>query len=95
MKLSLTRAIIDAIHDGSLSEAPTEKDPIFGFDVISACPGVPDNVLIPRNTWESKEAYDSTANKLAELFIKNFEKYAAESSAEIRAAGPRASQKQG
>ena len=34
MSLSHTRGIIDAIHDGSLAKAPTEKDPIFGLDVV-------------------------------------------------------------
>jgi phosphoenolpyruvate carboxykinase (ATP) len=89
MKLSLTRAIIDAIHNGTLAKAPTQKDPTFGFEVITECPGVPSEVLIPRNTWSDKAAYDAAANKLATLFINNFKTYADGASEEIRAAGPK------
>ncbi len=88
MKLSLTRKIIDAIHSGELSKAPTQKDPVFGFEVVSACPEVPSEVLIPRNTWKDKAAYDAAANKLATLFSNNFKAYADGVSAEVRAAGP-------
>ncbi len=43
IKLKYTRAIIDAIHDGVLSSAGTQPDPIFGFDVIKECPKIPSN----------------------------------------------------
>jgi phosphoenolpyruvate carboxykinase (ATP) len=88
MKLSLTRAIIDAIHNGSLASAPTIKDDIFGFDVVTEVAGVPSDVLIPKNTWSDKEAYDATAKKLATLFINNFKTYSEGASEEVRAAGP-------
>ena len=65
MKLKLTRAIIDAIHSGELAKAKTEQDPVFGFAVPTACPGVPAEILIPRNTWADKASYDATAKKLA------------------------------
>ncbi|MFO0808481.1 MAG: phosphoenolpyruvate carboxykinase (ATP) [Gemmataceae bacterium] len=88
MKLSLTRAIIDAIHTGALANAPTERDPVFGFDVVTACPGVPGNVLIPKNVWKDTAAYDATAKKLAKLFADNFRQYAAGVSEQVRSAGP-------
>lgn len=88
MKLSLTRQIIDHIHDGGLAKAPTQKDPVFGFDVVTECPGVPSEVLIPRNTWADKAAYDATANKLATLFVNNFKTYQDGVTAEVRAASP-------
>lgn len=87
--LPYTRAIIDAIHDGTLEDAPTEEDPIFGFQVPTRCPGVPPELLLPRNTWADAEAYDRMANKLAGLFRNNFGKYAERSSSEIAGAGPR------
>jgi phosphoenolpyruvate carboxykinase (ATP) len=90
MKLSLTRSIIDAIHSGELAKAPTVKDAVFGFEVVTQCPGVPSEVLIPKNTWSDPAAYDAAANKLAHLFINNFKTYEAGASAEIRAAGPQA-----
>jgi phosphoenolpyruvate carboxykinase (ATP) len=91
MKLKLTRAIINAIHSGELANAQTTQDPVFGFAVPIACPGVPAEILTPRNTWSDKSSYDATAKKLAGLFRSNFEKYADRASAEIKAAGPSAS----
>jgi phosphoenolpyruvate carboxykinase (ATP) len=90
MKLKLTRAIINAIHSGELSRSPTARDPVFGFDVPTACDGVPPEILVPRNTWSDKSSYDATARKLAGLFRTNFEKYADGASADVRAAGPTA-----
>lgn len=88
MKLAHTRAIIDAIHAGQLASAPTEKDSIFGLNVVTACPEVPSQSLIPKNTWKDAASYDATAKKLAGLFIKNFEQFASVASAEVKAAGP-------
>jgi phosphoenolpyruvate carboxykinase (ATP) len=90
MKLKLTRAIITGIHSGELAQAPTQQDPVFGFAVPSTCPGVPAEILIPRNTWNDKASYDATAKKLAGLFRTNFEKYADRASPEIKSAGPTA-----
>ncbi len=88
MKLSYTRAIIDAIHSGSLSEVPTVVDPVFGVLVPQECERVPSEILVPQNTWADKAAFVSTAKKLAALFHKNFEKFAEGSSEEICSAGP-------
>jgi phosphoenolpyruvate carboxykinase (ATP) len=89
MKLRITRAIIDAIHSGSLKDVPTVEDPIFGLHVPVSCPGVPSEVLVPRNAWADKDAYVRAANKVSTLFRKNFEKYADRASAEVLAAAPR------
>jgi len=89
MSLAHTRAIVDAIHDGSLAKAETVEDPIFGVQVPTSCPGVPSEVLTPKNTWSDAKSYDDTAKKLAHLFQENFKKYDDVASAEIRGAGPR------
>lgn len=89
MKLAYTRAIIDAIHDGSLEKAATETDPVFGLAVPTSCPGVPSEILQPRVTWPDKDAYDKAAWNLAGLFHKNFQAFEAGSSKEILAAGPK------
>lgn len=89
MSLKHTRAIIDAIHDGSLSDAPTVEDPIFGVAVPTVCAGVPDEILIPRNTWSDPEAYDKQAATLARLFVENFEQFREGSSDAILNAAPR------
>ena len=89
MSLRHTRAIIDAIHDGSLDKVATVTDPIFGLHVPKECPGVPAEVLVPRNTWADKAAYEKTAKKLAALFHENFKKFADHASDAIAGAGPR------
>ncbi len=88
MKLAVTRAILDAIHGGSLVDAPIHPDPIFGFEIITEVPGVPREVLLPRNTWEDPCAYDDTASRLAGLFQDNFKRFTGEVPPEVRAAGP-------
>jgi phosphoenolpyruvate carboxykinase (ATP) len=88
--LEYTRAIIDAIHGGELSSARFECDEIFGFAVPDAVPRVPPQALNPRNSWKDKDAYDTTARRLAGMFVKNFEKFADEASPEILEAAPRA-----
>ncbi|MCB0717711.1 MAG: phosphoenolpyruvate carboxykinase (ATP) [Bacteroidetes bacterium] len=88
ISLKYTRAIIDAIHDGSLAESPTVTDQVFGFQVPTSCNGVPAEVLIPRNNWNDVSDYDRTARKLANLFVTNFERYASGVSDEVLSAGP-------
>jgi len=88
IKLRFTRAIIDAIHSGKLAEAPTERNPVFGFEVVTEVPEVPTEILIPENAWVDKAGYRATSEKLAKLFIANFKKYAAGVSPEVMAAGP-------
>lgn len=88
MKLSLTRAIVDGIHNGELLTAPTRRDPVFGLEVVTEVPGVPRDVLQPRTTWADVCAYDATARRLAGLFRENFRKYEAGVSVEVRGAGP-------
>jgi phosphoenolpyruvate carboxykinase (ATP) len=88
MKLAYTRAIVDAIHSGELSGAPTVRDSLFGFEVPTTCSGVPDEILQPRNTWKDKAAYDNTARKLAGLFLENFKQYEAGASEDVLKAGP-------
>ena len=88
ISLKNTRAIIDAIHSGTLASAKTERDPIFGFDIVTECAGVPAEILRPRNSWADKTAFDATAKKLAGLFNKNFETYAGGANAQVKAAAP-------
>jgi phosphoenolpyruvate carboxykinase (ATP) len=88
ISLKHTRGIIDAIHSGALVKAKTQRDPGFGFDVVTECPDVPSEILVPRNAWADKGAYDVAAKKLAGLFQNNFKTYEAGASAEVKAAAP-------
>lgn len=76
IKLSYSRAIVDAIHRGTLNGLKTKTDERFGFEVCLECPEVPSEVLDPANTWDDKAAYSQTADKLVSLFKENFKKYA-------------------
>ena len=89
MKLAYTRAIVDAIHSGALSDVPMNQDEIFGLSIPSKCPAVPAELLTPRATWKDKSAFDETARKLAFLFKDNFEACGAGASDQVKAAGPR------
>ena len=73
------------------SHAKIKRDPArsgVGFDVVTECPNIPAEILIPRNVWADKAAFDATAKKLADLFIKNFAAYEGGVSAEVKAARP-------
>ncbi|HMC99634.1 MAG TPA: phosphoenolpyruvate carboxykinase (ATP) [Ferruginibacter sp.] len=90
MKLSFTRAMITAALEDQLNDVKFNPHPVFGMMIPETCPGVPSEILDPRNTWADKAAYDEKAKNLAEQFIKNFEKYASGVNEEILAAGPKA-----
>ena len=57
--LPVSRAIVDAIHDGSLNDVECEEMDVFGIQIPKSCPGVPTEMLNPRDTWDDKDAYDS------------------------------------
>jgi phosphoenolpyruvate carboxykinase (ATP) len=88
IKLGHTRAIIDAIHDGTLAQTKRQRDPVFGFEVVAECPGVPPQLLVPRETWGDTGAYDASAAKLANLFRENFKAYEGGVSVEVKSAEP-------
>ena len=89
MKLSYTRAMITAALTGKLDNVTYETLPVFDLAMPTTCEGVPSEILNPRATWADKNAYDTTANSLAEKFVKNFEKFAAETDESILAAAPK------
>ena len=88
MKLSYTRAMVNAALAGELAGAEYVSDPVFGVDVPVAVPGVPREVLRPRDTWADGAAYDAAAAELAAMFKANFEQFADEVSDAVKTAGP-------
>lgn len=70
-----TRAIIDAILDGSIEKAETKVIPVFNFEVPIALHDVDTNILDPRNTYQNAEEWHTKAQDLAGRFIKNFVQY--------------------
>ncbi len=88
ISLSITRAIIDAIHSGGLSDVSCTPDKVFGLQIPNQVSGVAVEILNPE--WRDAAAYREQALKLAGLFHKNFEKFSAGTPAEIINAGPTA-----
>lgn len=77
MPLACTRAMVNAAVDGRLNDADYVRDPYFGFMVPTSCPGCPDGMLDPANSWEDKDAYAAQAEKLASMLRDNYDrKYA-------------------
>lgn len=88
IKLKYTRAMITAILNGELNDVEFVQHPIFGLYMPKSCPGVPEQMLDPMNTWEDKGKYVSKAINLAHSFHLNFEKFASEASETIINGGP-------
>ena len=88
MKIKYTRAMLNAAMDGALDDVEYVTDERFGFEIPKTCPGVPSEVLIPKQTWSDGNAYDAAADKLAAMFNENFERYSEGVSADVNAAAP-------
>ncbi len=89
MSIRHTRALLAAALDGSLARAGFRADPYFGLMIPDAVPGVPADVLDPRNGWADKAAYDRTARALIARFEENFAGYEGGVSDAVRAAAIR------
>ncbi len=88
MSIKFTRAIVSAALNGELEKSEFVLDPNFNVLVPTSCPGVPVEVLNPREAWKDKAAYDAKAKDLAGRFAKNFQKYK-DMPAHIVEAGPK------
>ena len=88
VRLTHTRAMLDAIHAGALEGVGYRNDPVFGLAVPQQCPGVPDTVLDPMSGWAEPGNYAAAAIDLAERFRANFAAYADGAGDAIVAAGP-------
>ncbi len=75
ISLKDTRAIIDAIIDGSISEAPKTKVPVLNLEIPTALPNVSEGILDPRNTYGSPEEWEAKAKDLGAKYIENFKQY--------------------
>jgi phosphoenolpyruvate carboxykinase (ATP) len=89
MSIKNTRACINAILDGTIKESEFETIDVFGLQVPKTLGDIKPNILIPRNAWEDKERYDSTRDKLAEMFVQNYKKYQTEGYEDFSEYGPK------
>ena len=74
MDIRLTRSMVHAALSGELRSTAYEEDATFHVSIPTDCPGVPAEILNPRNTWQDKLAYDARAVKLAREFSDHFDK---------------------
>jgi phosphoenolpyruvate carboxykinase (ATP) len=88
MPIRVTRRLLSAALDGSLSKADFRRDPYFGFAVPTSVPGVEPHILYPVKTWQDKAAFAETAKRLLEMFQENFKSFEAHVDADVRAAAP-------
>jgi len=72
--ITLTRRMVAAALSGELDSVPYQEDPLFHLQIPTECPGVPSEMLFPKNTWPNKEDFDDMARKLASEFCKSFDK---------------------
>ena len=87
MPIKATRALLRAAIAGELAGVEYRTDPVFGFEVPVAVPGVESSLLrAARSTWADPEAYDAKARELADMFRENFAKFTADDN--IVAGGP-------
>jgi len=88
ISISYTRALLNAALTGELLEVEFAIDPIFGYQVPTSCPEVPDDVLNPASSWPSQEAYMQKYREMAARFVDNFKKFEEGTPEEVRKAGP-------
>ncbi|MCJ7657974.1 MAG: phosphoenolpyruvate carboxykinase (ATP) [Anaerolineales bacterium] len=89
ISIGYTRALLNAALTGELLEVEYATDPIFGYQVPTACPEVPDDVLNTASSWPSDEVYMQKYRELAARFVDNFKKFESETPQEVRDAGPK------
>ncbi len=70
-----TRAIIDAIIDGSIERAETKHIPFLNLTVPVKLPNVSEGILDPRDTYSDIKEWETKAKDLAAKYIKNFAQY--------------------
>ncbi len=88
IRIEYSRAMVRAAISGEIERSNFIHDDIFNLDVPTSCPNVPSEILIPRNTWQERDAYDIAAKRLARLFVENFKRFK-DIPKEIVEAGPR------
>ncbi len=88
MPIRVTRRLLRAALDGSLSKEHFRTDPYFGLAVPTSVPGVEPHILDPVKTWQSKADFAETAKKLVGMFRENFVKFEPHVDEKVKDAAP-------
>lgn len=92
MPIQVTRTLLTAALNGSLSNQSMRLDPLFGFEVPLSVEGIDTQLLTPRDTWNDPQAYDAQAAKLVQMFQENFKRFEDMVDAQVCLAAPALSQ---
>ena len=88
IKIKYSRAMVTAALTGALDIVKYRHDDLFNLDIPIDVPGIPSEILDPKNTWSDKDSYELSAKKLAQMFVENFKKFQ-NVATEILNAGPK------
>ena len=83
--------MITAALNGELDNVEFKAHEVFGVQMPTECPNVPNELLSPKQTWADKSAYDAKADELAKKFVANFEQFSDYANEEIMGAAPKVS----
>ncbi len=90
--LKYTRAIVDAIHNGSLGALDAsdyENFDVFNLSIPTKVDNVPSEILDPRKAWPDKDAFNKELKKLAAMFQRAFHVFEKDVDPKVKHAGPR------
>ena len=88
ISITHTRAILSAVLEGKLDEVEYSQDSWFGFEIPTHCPGVPEGILNPIDSWKNKDAYQQSIQALVKRFNENIKRYQDSMPEEVQKAGP-------
>ncbi|MEA4910355.1 MAG: phosphoenolpyruvate carboxykinase (ATP) [Chloroflexi bacterium] len=75
IKLTYTRAMIDAALTHKFDHVTFRQSAHFGLSIPQTCPRVPDDILDPVSTWKDRRDYDQLAHQLVGRFENYFEHF--------------------
>ena len=89
ISIKATRAIIDAILDGSIDGCETQTVPIVNLSIPTRLPAIEPSLLDPRSSYSDVGLWQVKAESLARLFVENFTQYTdTDSGRALISAGP-------
>jgi phosphoenolpyruvate carboxykinase (ATP) len=88
MSIKYTRALLNSALEGKLNKVAYTTDQLFGLHIPQSCEGVPSEILLARNIWQDKDAYDKNSVELAKRCKENFKEFEDHVSIKVKEAGP-------
>ena len=89
ISIKYTRNLLNAVLNDKLKDVDYYTDPVFGFQVPTNCPDVPEDVLYPSRSWQKEDDYWKKYKQLASRFISNMKRFEIDTPREVIEAGPK------